>query len=131
MKKFFYPVFAFTAILVSCEKSDHLHGEEDLLKPNIEITSPQQLDRFSIGDTVHITGRMWDNHDLHEAGVLVHNSINNMLDCPMHVHSKKEHYFDTCYVIKPSDLQSGLKLTVKAEDHSHNANEITIDLLIE
>ncbi|MGZ5244289.1 MAG: hypothetical protein ACXWDO_02830 [Bacteroidia bacterium] len=131
MKKFFYSVFAIAALLTSCEKSDHLHGEEDVLSPTIEITAPLPTDKYTVGDTIHIFGRMWDNNDLHEAGVFISNDHGNMMDCPMHVHATKEHHFDTCYVVNNANLGQTLKLSVKAEDHSHNKSEKTIDLLIE
>jgi hypothetical protein len=131
MKKIFYPVFAFSSLLVSCEKSDHLHGEEDVLKPNIEIEAPVPNQRFRVGDTIHIKGRMWDNDDLHEAGIFMSNEHENMMDCPMMVHESREHSFDTCYIVRPVDASKPMKLTVKAEDHHHNLNETAIDLLIE
>ena len=129
MNKILFSAIALTAFFTACEKDEH-GAVSDTLAPEIELFSPDQNRSYTIGDTIQIKGRMRDNKDLHEASVIVCNEHGNMLDCPMHVHKEKEHFFDTSYVVKYSDIHHGITLKIIAEDHSHNRNEKVVDLSI-
>ena len=119
MKKLAISLFVFSALLVSCKKSDN-HS------PTITITSPADNQSFTAGQKVRITANVTDNSEIHMVHLRVDNLTTNQEFIHIEEHVDVASYnFDTSFV---TSAASNYKIEVEATNHTNGdaIKDITI-----
>lgn len=108
---------------LACSKNEKLKDNE---LPVVTITSPNNNQVFSAGETVHITGILSDNQQLAEVHVHISNNSTGTLLIDIHRNPAA-----ATYSLNESFLaQAGInyKIQVIAKDNSANENRSTVEI---
>lgn len=125
-KFLFSAVLLITASFFSCTE-EHDHGDHDA--PVISITSPAGSAMFMNNDTIHITGMVTENDDLHELLVEIRKPDHTVLfsQAPT-VHGLDTFLLDMVYPVTGMTSASDAQLVVIASDHSENIDSVVVNL---
>ncbi len=110
-------------LFTACSKSS---SEKDNELPVVTITSPNNSQVFSAGETVHITGTLSDNQKITEVHVHISNTSTGTLLIDVHRNPGT-----ATYTLNESfQAQAGInyKIQVIAKDNSANENRSTVEI---
>ena len=121
--KCFLSFFSLIILLTACSKNSDVKDNE---LPVVAITSPNNNQVFSAGETVSITGTLSDNQKLTEVHVHISNNSTGALLIDIH----RSPGMATYNLNESFQTQAGInyKIQVIAKDNSANENRSTIQI---
>lgn len=124
-------LFSATAMMgvLACVQADS--DEHDLESPRLTVTSPQEGQVFTNGDTIRITAMATDNESLHEyawgiydtAGVIVPSNFGL-------VHDTMQYTITGVYAVDGITITTLWTVWVHADDENDNYDDESINIIV-
>lgn len=123
-----HSLLLFVCLLTTCKNKET--AKPDTQGPQIEIRKPLSGQHFSDADTIHLEALIQDNDGLHEHIV----KLVTLTDSPLFAnedHGHEQSLLLTMDIPVHTTKSMATKLIVKANDHSGNVSEQSINLILQ